>query len=73
MEKLVCDKCGFELTEREDIDLAFEGQAAWQEALTYGTMSDGPRLDRDLMFEDVFKEMPQSLVRQRASMRAERG
>jgi hypothetical protein len=32
MEKLVCDKCGFELTEKEDIDLAFEGEAAWQEA-----------------------------------------
>ena len=28
---------------------------------------------RDLMFEDVFKEMPQHLQRQRALMRAERG
>jgi hypothetical protein len=32
MEKLVCDKCGFELTELEDIELAFEGMDAWQEA-----------------------------------------
>jgi hypothetical protein len=32
MEKLVCDKCGFELTELEDINLAFEGMEAWQEA-----------------------------------------
>ena len=36
-------------------------------------MSEGPRLDADLMFEDVFKEMPPSLERQRALMRAERG
>jgi hypothetical protein len=26
--------------------------------VTYGTMSEGPRLDADLMFEDVFKDMP---------------
>jgi len=47
--------------------------ASWKEAATYGRMTEGPRLDADLMFEDVFKEMPQSLERQRASMRAERG
>jgi 2-oxoisovalerate dehydrogenase E1 component alpha subunit len=47
--------------------------AAWKEAVTYGTMSEGPKLDADLMFEDVFKDMPQHLERQRASMRAERG
>ena len=35
-------------------------------------MSEGPKLDADLMFEDVFKEMPQHLMRQRAQMRAER-
>src|ERR1700722_8082805 len=47
--------------------------ASWKEAVTYGTMSEGPRLNADLMFEDVFKDMPQSLERQRALMRAERG
>jgi 2-oxoisovalerate dehydrogenase E1 component alpha subunit len=47
--------------------------ASWKEATTYGTMTEGPRLDADLMFEDVFKEMPQSLERQRASLRSERG
>src|SRR5271166_1854720 len=46
--------------------------ASWQEAVTYGTLNEGPRLDADLMFEDVFKEMPQHLKRQRALMRAER-
>jgi 2-oxoisovalerate dehydrogenase E1 component alpha subunit len=47
--------------------------AAWKQAVTFGTMSEGPKLDSDLMFEDVFKDMPQHLERQRASMRAERG
>jgi 2-oxoisovalerate dehydrogenase E1 component alpha subunit len=48
-------------------------QAAWQEAVTYGTMSDGPKLDRDLMFEDVFKEVPAHLEQQREQMRREQG
>jgi 2-oxoisovalerate dehydrogenase E1 component alpha subunit len=51
---------------------AFVG-ASWKEAVTFGTMSEGPRLNADLMFEDVFKDMPASLERQRALMRAERG
>jgi 2-oxoisovalerate dehydrogenase E1 component alpha subunit len=47
--------------------------SSWKEAVTFGTLSDGPKLDADLMFEDVFKDMPQHLERQRAAMRAERG
>jgi len=47
--------------------------ASWKEAVTHGTMTEGPRLNADLMFEDVFKEMPENLVRQRDLMRAERG
>jgi 2-oxoisovalerate dehydrogenase E1 component alpha subunit len=46
-------------------------QAAWQEAVTFGTMSDGPKLDRDLMFEDVFKEVPAHLEQQREQLRRE--
>jgi 2-oxoisovalerate dehydrogenase E1 component alpha subunit len=46
--------------------------AAWQEATTYGTLTDGPRLDRDLMFDDVFKELPPHLVEQREALRRER-
>jgi 2-oxoisovalerate dehydrogenase E1 component alpha subunit len=46
--------------------------SSWKEAIAFGTMSDGPRLDPDLMFEDVFKEMPQNLQRQQALMRLER-
>jgi hypothetical protein len=29
-EILVCDRCGFELTEKDDIALALEGMGAWQ-------------------------------------------
>ena len=47
--------------------------AAWKEATTYGTQTDGPRLDPDLMFEDVFKELPQHLKEQREDMRRGRG
>jgi 2-oxoisovalerate dehydrogenase E1 component alpha subunit len=44
---------------------------SWREAVQYGTLTDGPRLSRDLMFEDVFKEMPAHLRRQREQLRAE--
>jgi 2-oxoisovalerate dehydrogenase E1 component alpha subunit len=47
--------------------------ASWKEATAYGTMNEGPRLNADLMFEDVFKEMPEHLKRQQAQMRAEKG
>ncbi len=30
MEKLVCDRCGYELTDKDDIDLAFAGKEAWE-------------------------------------------
>ena len=30
MKKLVCDRCGKELTEQHDIDMAFVGMKAWQ-------------------------------------------
>lgn len=32
MDVLVCDRCGFQLDEREDILLALDGMEAWQEA-----------------------------------------
>ena len=30
MKKLVCDRCGLELTDKDDIDLALEGKEAWE-------------------------------------------
>ncbi len=44
--------------------------ACWKEAESYGTLSSGPTLDPLTMFEDVFKEMPPNLVRQREELRA---
>jgi len=32
MRKLVCDKCGKELSDKDDIDLVLEGQEAWAAA-----------------------------------------
>jgi 2-oxoisovalerate dehydrogenase E1 component alpha subunit len=45
---------------------------SWKEAVTYGTLTEGPRLDTDSMFDDVFKETPQHLQRQRSLMHRER-
>jgi 2-oxoisovalerate dehydrogenase E1 component alpha subunit len=44
---------------------------SWKEAISYGTLTDAPRLDPRLMFEDVFREMPPHLRRQEAELRAE--
>ncbi len=44
--------------------------ADWRQALTYGTMSDGPRLPIDDMFEDVFAEVTPNLEKQRAELKA---
>ena len=41
----------------------------WKESMQYGTLTDGPRLDPATMFEDVFKEMPAHLQRQRRELK----
>lgn len=46
--------------------------ASWKQAAAYGTLTEPPRLDPHLMFEDVYKEMPEHLRRQDAMLRAER-
>lgn len=45
---------------------------AWREASTYGTMSGGPQLDPDTMFDDVLKERTPNLVRQAMQLAQER-
>ena len=42
----------------------------WKEAVSYGTLNEGPRPNPDEMFEDVFKEMPDNLKRQQAELNA---
>ncbi len=47
--------------------------ASWKEAVKFGTLAEPPRLDSELMFQDVFKEMPEHLRRQEAELREETG
>ncbi len=44
---------------------------AWKEAVKHGTLTEPPRLDPHLMFEDVFRETPLHLKKQEAELRAE--
>lgn len=53
-------------------ELETQVAASWKTALSYGTLTQGPQLDPDSMFEDVFKNVPEHLIRQRAQMRAQR-
>ncbi len=42
----------------------------WEEACSYGTMTEGPFLDKSELFEDVYKDMPVHLIEQREELRA---
>jgi 2-oxoisovalerate dehydrogenase E1 component alpha subunit len=44
--------------------------ASWQEAVRHGTLAEGPRLDSDEMFRDVYRIMPEHLRRQREEFAA---
>ena len=46
-------------------------QAAYKEAESFGTLSEGPQLPRSSMFEDVFKEPLPHHIRQRAQLEDE--
>jgi 2-oxoisovalerate dehydrogenase E1 component alpha subunit len=50
---------------RLEKELKEEVLAAWKEAQTFGTMTEGPWLNPETMFEDVYAEMPQHLESQR--------
>jgi 2-oxoisovalerate dehydrogenase E1 component alpha subunit len=45
--------------------------ASWKEAVSFGTLEQGPKLNPNLMFDDVFKELPRHLAKQRAELAAE--
>jgi 2-oxoisovalerate dehydrogenase E1 component alpha subunit len=49
-------------------DLELHVVECWKEALTYGTLNDGPRPNPNRMFEDVFKEIPPHLKRQQTEL-----
>lgn len=46
---------------------------AWREAVKHGTLTDGPRLDPETMFDDVFKDVTPNLARQRQQLALELG
>ena len=46
-------------------ELEAQVTANWKEAASYGTLTEGPTLDPASMFDDVYKEMPPHLARQR--------
>ena len=52
-------------------ELEEEFSAAWQEAIRFGTLTDGPQLSADTMFEDVFEDLPPHLAAQRQQLRQE--
>ncbi|HMN46512.1 MAG TPA: thiamine pyrophosphate-dependent enzyme [Povalibacter sp.] len=52
--------------EREITELVADN---WKESVSYGTMTEGPSLDPDSLFDDVFKELPDHLRRQRDELR----
>ena len=47
--------------------------AAWKEAVTHGTLTEPPFLNVELLFEDVFAEMPEHLRRQQEKLLQLRG
>jgi 2-oxoisovalerate dehydrogenase E1 component alpha subunit len=49
-------------------ELKAEVLAAWKEAQTYGTMTEGPFLDPVSMFDDVYADPPERLELQRQRM-----
>lgn len=53
-------------------ELEAEVAAAWTEALRYGALNEGPQLNPELMFEDVFHALPPLLQEQRAQWQQER-
>ncbi|MEM6638598.1 MAG: thiamine pyrophosphate-dependent enzyme [Pseudomonadota bacterium] len=52
-----------------EAELRDDMNAAWKEAQTHGTMSEGPYLDPLTMFDDVYAERPKHLEEQRELMR----
>jgi len=54
--------------EKLEEELKAEVLAAWKEAQQYGTMTEGPFLESDSMFDDIYAEVPKHLKSQRRYM-----
>jgi 2-oxoisovalerate dehydrogenase E1 component alpha subunit len=57
----------------QEEELKAHVMVSWQEAIKYGSLNDGPKPDPATMFEDVYKEIPAHLARQREQWRKEQG
>ncbi len=57
-------------SDHEDLEADCTRQVtdAWKEAVSYGTLEDGPHAPTDTMFEDVFVNQPWHLRRQRQAL-----
>jgi len=51
-----------------EAELKDEMTASWKEAVKYGSLEEGPHWPVSAMFEDVFKEMPAHLRKQRQDL-----
>lgn len=58
--------------EAMDAEIVEQINEAWTEALSYGSMTEGPFLDKSELFEDVFADMPTHLILQREKLRRTR-
>ncbi len=54
-------------------NLEQEVKEAWKEAVTFGTMTEGPKLGLHEMFDDVYAEIPEHLEQQRKQLLAFKG
>ena len=54
--------------EQLEEELKAEVLAAWKEAQKFGTMTEGPFLESDSMFDDIYAEVPKHLESQRRYM-----
>lgn len=52
-------------------ELEQEVAVAWREAVSHGSLSEGSRLDPELMFTDVYKDIPRHLREQHAALQGE--
>ncbi len=51
-------------------DVQRQVDSEWQQAISNGTMTEGPFLDKNELFEDVYADMPAHLIAQREQMLA---
>lgn len=74
LEQHLVAQYGWSVEEQAALTRELEAQvdASWQQALSFGKPEAGCCLDPSLMFEDVFKELPPHLERQRTALLAER-